>query len=134
MWIRPLQVVSAADGHSLTLFAPNRFVVDWVKDKYLELIHELMADLDSSRTPQIALEVGSSRQVDIGAANEQGAPVAVGTARPAAPAVAPSKTQVEAQAHQHRSNLISAITSILLLKVSRTGWRLLLRNRRRRIP
>jgi len=108
MWIRPLQVVSAADGHSLTLFAPNRFVVDWVKDKYLELIHELMADMDSSRTPQIALEVGSSRQVEIGTASEQGAPVAAATARPVAPAVAPSKVQAEAQAHQHRSNLISS--------------------------
>ena len=108
MWIRPLQVVSAADGHSLTLFAPNRFVVDWVKDKYLELIHELMADMDSSRTPQIALEVGSSRKVEIGAASEQGAPVAAATVRPVAPAIAPSKVQAEAQAHQHRSNLISS--------------------------
>jgi chromosomal replication initiator protein len=33
MWIRPLQVAASADGAELTLFAPNRFVVDWVRDK-----------------------------------------------------------------------------------------------------
>ena len=63
MWIRPLQVVAGADGRSLTLFAPNRFVVDWVRDKYLELIRELMGDLGSDAAPNIELEVGSSRTV-----------------------------------------------------------------------
>ena len=32
MWIRPLQVTASEDGGELTLFAPNRFVVDWVRD------------------------------------------------------------------------------------------------------
>jgi len=31
-WIRPLHVVEKAD--ELKLFAPNRFVLDWIRDKY----------------------------------------------------------------------------------------------------
>lgn len=61
MWIRPLQVTVAGDGAELTLFAPNRFVVDWVRDKFLERIGEVMGELHSGPLPQLRLEVGSSR-------------------------------------------------------------------------
>ena len=47
MWIRPLQVAASADGAELTLFAPNRFVVDWVRDKYLDRIGEVLGELQS---------------------------------------------------------------------------------------
>ena len=33
MWIRPLQ--AEAGERTLTLYAPNRFILDWVRDKYL---------------------------------------------------------------------------------------------------
>lgn len=108
MWIRPLQVVVAADGRSLTLFAPNRFVVDWVRDKYLELICELMGDLDSGGTPTIELEVGSSRTVT---------EVVLGTQAPrtrtdtvSVPVQISQEAAPEAPAHQHRSNLITSYT------------------------
>ncbi len=108
MWIRPLQVVAASDGRSLTLFAPNRFVVDWVRDKYLELICELMGDLDSAGAPRIDLEVGSSRSVT---------EVVLGTPAPrvktdsvAVPLQISHETAAEAPAHQHRSNLITSYT------------------------
>ena len=45
MWIRPLQVAASADGAELTLFAPTRFVVDWVRDKYLDRIGEVLGEL-----------------------------------------------------------------------------------------
>jgi chromosomal replication initiator protein len=38
-WIKPLQAHS--DGTSLTLTAPNRFVLQWVKDRFLGRIREL---------------------------------------------------------------------------------------------
>ncbi|MDF1628437.1 MAG: chromosomal replication initiator protein DnaA [Alcanivoracaceae bacterium] len=107
MWIRPLQVVAGSDGRSLTLFAPNRFVVDWVRDKYLELIRELMGDLGSDGTPSIELEVGSSRtvtEVVLGrpqqATREPTVAVPVQVSAPSVP--------TEAPAHQHRSNLITS--------------------------
>jgi chromosomal replication initiator protein len=106
MWIRPLQVVAGSDGRSLTLFAPNRFVVDWVRDKYLELIRELMGDMDSDGAPCIELEVGSSRTVaDVVLStapvrsSEATVPVMVQVSAPAV---------IEASAHQHRSNLITS--------------------------
>lgn len=40
-WIRPLKLDEAADV--LRLLAPNRFVLDWVNDKYLSRIRDLVA-------------------------------------------------------------------------------------------
>jgi chromosomal replication initiator protein len=107
MWIRPLQVVAASDGRSLTLFAPNRFVVDWVRDKYLELICELMGDLDSAGAPKIELEVGSSRSVTevvLGQAPRVKADTV------SVPVQVNKEAAAEAPAHQHRSNLITSYT------------------------
>ena len=39
-WIRPLQAVE--DGDVLRLLAPNRFVVDWLNQHYLNRIEELV--------------------------------------------------------------------------------------------
>ena len=39
-WIRPLQVESLDD--ELRVYAPNRFVLDWVNDKYLGRLVELL--------------------------------------------------------------------------------------------
>ena len=43
MWIRPLQCVIA--DNIMTLYAPNRFVLDWVRDKYVNRINELVLSL-----------------------------------------------------------------------------------------
>ncbi|MFQ6004767.1 MAG: chromosomal replication initiator protein DnaA [Woeseia sp.] len=51
-WIRPLQAVE--DGRVLRLLAPNRFVITWVEQHYLDKIREL---LDKECDP--VLEVGS---------------------------------------------------------------------------
>ena len=57
-WIRPLQ--AEQHSHSLTLFAPNRFVLDWVKDHYLKRIQELVATFGAeSNITLVNLEVGS---------------------------------------------------------------------------
>ncbi|MGE0187977.1 MAG: chromosomal replication initiator protein DnaA [Steroidobacteraceae bacterium] len=60
-WVRPLQVV--LDDSGLRLFAPNRFVAEWVQQNVLPRITELCARLVDSaggeRIPSISLEVGS---------------------------------------------------------------------------
>jgi len=45
-WIRPLRVDSAnaVDESSLTLLAPNRFILDWVSEKFLNRIKELVGE------------------------------------------------------------------------------------------
>ena len=35
-WIRPLQVIEEHD--LIRLLAPNRFVLDWINEKYIDLI------------------------------------------------------------------------------------------------
>ena len=58
-WIRPLQ--AEQQEQVLMLFAPNRFVLDWVNDHYLERIQQLVATLGrDSGTTSVNLSVGSS--------------------------------------------------------------------------
>ena len=40
-WIRPLQVDRQSNAQQLRLIAPNRFILDWVSDKFLNRIREL---------------------------------------------------------------------------------------------
>jgi len=57
MWIRPLQCVVA--DNIMTLYAPNRFVLDWVRDKYVSRINELVTLQESSNPPLLRFDVGS---------------------------------------------------------------------------
>jgi chromosomal replication initiator protein len=54
-WIRPLQAVE--DGPVLRLLAPNRFVVDWLQDHYIDKILQMVDD-QGAKT-QLVIEVGS---------------------------------------------------------------------------
>lgn len=58
-WIRPLQ--AEVEGSSVRLYAPNRFVKDWVKNKYLERIVEIVAELFPDQELNVSLEISSSR-------------------------------------------------------------------------
>lgn len=55
-WLRPLRAVQDA-GH-LRLYAPNRFVLDWVKDRFLDRI-EALAKQEAGKALPVLLEVGS---------------------------------------------------------------------------
>jgi chromosomal replication initiator protein len=56
--IRPLQVEHTND--KLVLLAPNRFIVNWINERFLNRIRELVAQFsDPSTPPSIYLEVGS---------------------------------------------------------------------------
>ncbi len=57
MWIRPLQCV--VDANIMTLYAPNRFVLDWVRDKYVNRINELVSLEESGNPPLLRFDVGS---------------------------------------------------------------------------
>src|SRR5512146_909298 len=41
-WIKPLKF--HVDGNTLTLVAPNRFVLQWIRDKFFPRIHELAVE------------------------------------------------------------------------------------------
>jgi chromosomal replication initiator protein len=54
-WIRPLQAVE--DGQVLRLLAPNRFVVDWLQEHYVDRILDLVDG--SGEGTELVIEVGS---------------------------------------------------------------------------
>ena len=72
-WIRPLQV--EGDAEELRVFAPNRFVLDWVNDKYLGRLIELLGERGNGLAPAVSLRIGARRSAR---------PVAAATPRPAA--------------------------------------------------
>ncbi|OGV27631.1 MAG: chromosomal replication initiation protein DnaA [Legionellales bacterium RIFCSPHIGHO2_12_FULL_37_14] len=56
-WLRPLQVVF--DKNALTLLAPNRFVLDWVKKHYQQRIQEIIASFKDHSIQMVNIEVGT---------------------------------------------------------------------------
>ena len=58
-WIRPLQI--EAEGDELRVYAPNRFVLDWVNEKYLSRLLELLGERSSGMPPALSLLIGSKR-------------------------------------------------------------------------
>ncbi len=80
-WILPLQAVEE-DG-TLKLLAPNRFVVDWVTDRCLGRIREVVARDTPDGAHAVVLQVGT---------RQPGAPMPTGTV--SAPAVVPQPARL----------------------------------------
>ncbi len=59
-WLRPLQ--ARASDEELLLFAPNRFVLDWVNEKYAKRISEIMQEISQTQPPRVSLKIGSLSQ------------------------------------------------------------------------
>jgi chromosomal replication initiator protein len=77
-WIRPLQAVEERDR--LRLFAPNRYVVDWLAQNCVGRIGELVEELVPAPVPQVVVEIGSRAAVEASAD-------AIAASRPAEPRV-----------------------------------------------
>lgn len=60
MWIRPLQ--AELSDNTLALYAPNRFVLDWVRDKYLNNINGLLNDFAVLMPHNCDLKSGLARR------------------------------------------------------------------------
>jgi chromosomal replication initiator protein len=59
-WIRPLQVTE--DSQFITLLAPNRFVLDWVKQNFHEQIQNIIHTLSPDGNIGLSLKVGTQTQ------------------------------------------------------------------------
>nr|WP_276614060.1 chromosomal replication initiator protein DnaA [Pectobacterium aquaticum] len=107
MWIRPLQ--AELSDNTLALYAPNRFVLDWVRDKYLNNINILLNDFCGTDAPLLRFEVGSKPLVQTVSQPAQlhHAPVSVTRQQPVRTApVRPSWDNSPVQAeHTYRSNV-----------------------------
>jgi len=126
-WIRPLE--ASEDAQCLRLFAPNRFIRDFVSDKFAGRIVELLRDCGSAqdvsleiaeaRRSSVALAAVGSARGDAAMPAAQEAPVA--SPRPA-PGEPPSLTSVSTptfgqaqhsevhEALQHQHNLVANYT------------------------
>ncbi|WP_413736352.1 chromosomal replication initiator protein DnaA [Sodalis sp. RH21] len=107
MWIRPLQ--AELSENTLALYAPNRFVLDWVRDKYLNNINGLLNDFCGTDAPLLRFEVGSKPPLSVVVAQQQQpvshpseAPVQAARPRLARPSWDSSPVQPELS---YRSNL-----------------------------
>jgi len=56
-WVRPLQ--GELRDNSLALYAPNKFVLDWVKEKFLTRIEGLIAELAADGPIPVDLKIGA---------------------------------------------------------------------------
>jgi chromosomal replication initiator protein len=81
MWVRPLQ--AELSGNTLTLFAPNRFVLDWVRDKYINSINRHLQEFCGNDIPSLRFEVGSKPVSKPPPARKSAADIAAESSAPA---------------------------------------------------
>ena len=68
-WIKPLFVIEDEEGSSLTLLAPNKFVVNWVQKNYLEQIKAAAEKRLHAKTT-VAISVGDQSLATTKTSNE----------------------------------------------------------------
>ncbi|MCU7921308.1 MAG: chromosomal replication initiator protein DnaA [Candidatus Thiodiazotropha sp. (ex Dulcina madagascariensis)] len=59
-WIRPLQIIE--EPLILKLLAPNRFVLDWVRNNYLDTIQNHLNMLCNGDAPTVMVEIGTKKR------------------------------------------------------------------------
>ena len=60
-WIRPLHVID--DAQEICLLAPNRYVKDWINERFLTRITEILSEI-SQHPPSLRIEVGMSKPAE----------------------------------------------------------------------
>lgn len=116
MWLRPLE--PEVEGNCLTLFAPNRFVLDWVRDKYLGQISDLIAEFSDNNQLTLRFDVITNRKQSSPAPQSPAAPVQFAAApktpqfvdtRAATPVnnnqVKPAEPEIKPATHKSNINL-----------------------------
>ena len=61
-WIRPLQLDDSAAPEELRLLAPNRFVRDWVNEKFLQRIRQLVVNYQPETQLEVNIGIRSKNQ------------------------------------------------------------------------
>ena len=91
-WIRPLQ--ASIHGQQLRLYAPNRFIKEFVSDKFAKRISELVQELEPEGATSVVLEIGSGAAVPAqvrARPADKVEPSVVSRPAPSAPAVVTSR-------------------------------------------
>lgn len=111
MWIRPLQA-QLVNSQQLYLYAPNRFVIDWINDKFINRIKEILAELAQNPSFDVMLLVGVKPTDSI----EKTETIVVKKieSEPSESAVASQTTKVKRESHH--SNLNRSFTFASFIK------------------
>ncbi len=107
-WIRPLHV--ELDSSVLRIFAPNRFILDWVKGKFLPRIEEIVAQSDEASL-EIRLEVFS------GDASQRVASSASQSVKPSEPVT--SERDIEENSGKDQLKVQTKASPVIALNSSR---------------
>ncbi len=91
-WIRPLQAVE--DNDALRLLAPNRFVLDWVNERFFDKIQTIITRLRNGEHHRVTLEIGSRQKTSPPAAVTEARSLTVERSAPKQTAVADSGTPI----------------------------------------
>ena len=59
-WIKPLQLHIEGDEPVLLLIAPNRFIKDWVNDKFMARIQQLSAQFSDNHITSVTIETNAA--------------------------------------------------------------------------
>jgi len=68
-WIRPLRFVNGSN--TLYLLAPNKFILEWVKDNFLARIEEIIKENWEHDSPKVVLEIASEEKLPAGISLDQ---------------------------------------------------------------
>ncbi len=131
-WIRPLQIESTTSGQELRLLAPNRFICDWVNEKFLHRIKELVGQYNpqpmsvvvasSSKplTPSYSAQPVSAPAVIEQRTSYQSKPV-IEEAKESAPDNTPDLNVEGGLKHSHYLNSASTFASFVEGKSNQLG-------------
>ena len=87
-WIRPLK--ATVEGADLVVLAPNRFVAEWVRDKYAKRLEEVVSSLDQSAITRVVVRVTSAEPEALPHTPGRAEPAAASRPKAAAPASLPA--------------------------------------------
>lgn len=103
-WIRPLH--AQRDDSALTLYAPNRFIKEFVAEKYAERIQELIKQNADGGLLQLRLDIGGDNPLPAHAGSASSEPAPAATALAGTPATPLSRSPAlvdEVPAAPHRN-------------------------------
>ncbi len=103
-WIRPLHAIESAD--QLRLLAPNRFVLDWVNERFITHITDISVRYSNSENFRVSLEIGSNNHPvrDTATAN-----TSIVSSGPSKPTISVNHPAGPGNAHQDQVNHIRSI-------------------------
>ncbi|BCV47308.1 chromosomal replication initiator protein DnaA [Shewanella algae] len=94
------------DGDTLVIYAPNRFVLDWVRDKYLNIINQFFTEHLGNDAPKLRFDIGSRPSAKPQVQTPTATKASVSAPKSAAGKGATFNTAAEpAVNHSYRSNI-----------------------------